>query len=439
VLFLDLDRFKTINNTSGHDTGDQLLIAVTERLNAVVRDSDTLARPGGDEFVVLAEDIDIDDAVLLAERTRDALRDPISIGDNRIYSTASIGIAIATDGGTDAATLLSNADAAMHQAKHAGRDRIEIFDISLKNRLQHQLNTETDLRQAIQRDQLRVHYQPIVDVGSAMIWGTEALVRWQHPQRGLLTPDEFIPIAEQTGLITAIDRWVLHTACHQALSWDTSLSARLNISVNLSARQLVDPYLPSHMEDVIGFTGIEPDRICLEVTETALINHPIMAEANLRELRRLGINTALDHFGGYSSLVAHLQNLPLTHIKIDRTFTAGLGTKPTNTTIIESIIKLAHDLGLRVVAEGVETADQLALLQTYGCDLAQGFYPGRPQPPDQLEQHLEVGRPPRSWGHLASTGWLRPLPPPRTESQLRHASHIAFTSRPSCRSDATVG
>lgn len=389
VLFLDLDRFKLINDTRGHNIGDQLLVAVAERLRTVVRDGDTLARHGGDEFVVLVEDnTDADGVHMLADRIRNVLQDPVRVGGSWFHTTASIGTACSTDGDHDAATLLSNADAAMYQAKHSGRDRVEAFNSSLRDRLQHRLETETELRTALQRDELRVYYQPIVEVASATIKGFEALVRWQHPDRGLLAPAEFIPVAEDTGLIGAIDMWVLQTAARQALAWDHSAD-KPDVSVNLSANDLVDPTIPNHVADIIRSTGIDPTRILIEVTETALIEHPTQATAALQQLRQLGTKIALDDFGtGYSSLT-HLQTMPLSHIKIDRSFTSGLGTNTTDTAIVESTIKLAHDLGLTVVAEGVETAAQLATIKALGCDLAQGYHIGHPQPPEQLDHRVK--------------------------------------------------
>ncbi len=387
VLFLDLDRFKLINDTSGHGVGDQVLVAVAERLRTVVRKGDTLARHGGDEFVVLVENnaAETDGVSLLAGRIRDVLQEPVRLGDSWFHTTASIGTARSTDGDHDAATLLSNADAAMYQAKNAGRDCIESFDSSLRARLQHQVETETELRTAIHGDELRVHYQPIVDVASATIKGFEALVRWQHPNRGLLLPAEFIPIAEDAGLIGAIDLWVLQRSAEQALIWDDTGADELWVSVNLSANDLVDPDIANHVADIIRATGIDPSRIHIEVTESALIEHPTLASAALHEIRQLGTKIALDDFGtGYSSLT-QLQTMPLTHIKIDRSFINGLGTNPTDTAIVESTIRLAHDLGLTVVAEGVETAEQLAFLRIYDCHFAQGYYFGRPEPVERLE------------------------------------------------------
>jgi diguanylate cyclase (GGDEF)-like protein/PAS domain S-box-containing protein len=389
VLFLDLDRFKLINDTRGHGVGDQILIAVAQRLRTVVRDGDTLARHGGDEFVVLVENnTDTDGVVRLADRIRNILHDPIRVGDSWFHTTASIGTASSTDGDHDAATLLSNADAAMYQAKHAGRGRIVPFNDSLRARLQHRLETENELRTALQRDELRVHYQPIVDVASLTIKGFEALVRWQHPDRGLLAPAEFVPVAEDTGLIAAIDMWVLQAAADQVLAWDDSATKELYVAVNLSADDLVDPTIPDRIADIIGATGIDPNRIHIEVTETALIEHPAQATAALQQMSLRGTKIALDDFGTGCSSLAHIKTMPLTHIKIDRSFTEGLGINATDTAIIESTVKLAHDLGLTVVAEGVETAAQLVAVKALGCDLVQGYHLGHPQPPEQLDPRL---------------------------------------------------
>lgn len=390
VMFMDLDQFKAVNDTGGHDIGDQLLIEVAGRLGTAIRDSDTLARMGGDEFVVLAEDVeDMDAALLITERIAEAIRGPIPVDGVDYYPTASIGIALAVDGDHDAASLMSHADAAMYQAKSEGRDRIETFDATLQRRLHDRMETEGALRYAIENDELRVHYQPIMETGTSQIHSSEALVRWEHPERGLLSPGEFIPIAEETGLIIPMDFWVLHAACRQVASWDEDVDVRLSVSTNLSARHLVDPLLSAHVEDALRSAGIDASRLCIEITETALISHPKIAEAALRDLHALGVSIALDDFGtGYSSLT-HLRHLPLDRIKIDHSFTAGLGVKAKDTTIIQSTIKMAHDLGLEVVAEGVETDLQLALLQTYGCDFVQGFYFGKGQPPGQIARQAK--------------------------------------------------
>lgn len=392
VLFLDLDRFKIINDTSGHGAGDQLLIAVAERLRAVVREGDTLARHGGDEFVVLLEDNDESEgAHLLADRVADVLREPFRVGAGWFHITASIGIASSFAGDCDAATLVSNADTAMYQAKHAGSDRIRAFDSSLRKELQDHLETENELRPAAERDELRVHYQPIVDVSSERIHGFEALVRWQHPRRGLLAPIDFIPIAEDAGIISAIDLWVLQTACDQVANWDSDLGDEPYVSVNLSASDLVDPTIADQIEDIVREAGIDPGRLCFEVTETALIDHPTLAEATLKKLSELGAKIALDDFGtGYSSL-AHLQTMPMSHLKIDRSFTSGLGSSARDTAIVEATIKLAHDLDLIVIAEGVETAEQLVALKALGCDLAQGHYLGYPEPRWKVDHHVQNG------------------------------------------------
>jgi diguanylate cyclase (GGDEF)-like protein len=390
VLFVDLDGLADVNEALGHDIGDQLLVVVAQRLSLVAGVGNTVARLGGDEFVVLAEDVgDVDGAVRLSERSRDALREPVRIGDDTIESTASIGVAYAIDGDLDAANLLSNADAAMWEAKDAGGDRAEIFDIPIVNRLRRRIDMESELRHAIERDQLRAHYQPIVDVSSGQIWGVEALARWDHPQHGLLIAEEFSAIAEDVGLALRIDQWMLEAACHQAVSWAEILEVPLRVSVNVSALHLVDPLLPVRVERAIESAGIAPDRLCLEIAESAVLSHPHLVRANLVELRRQGVVSILEGYRtGYTSL-SHLAQMPLAAIKIARDLTSGLGTDPTDTILVASTIALARDLGLRVVAEGIDTPGQLSLLETLGCDLVQGSVLGDPLPPDQLEIHVD--------------------------------------------------
>jgi diguanylate cyclase (GGDEF)-like protein/PAS domain S-box-containing protein len=392
LLFLDLDRFKNINDTLGHAAGDQLLIGVSERLQNVVRDSDTLARLGGDEFVVLGEDAaNTEELFTMAERMLESLSDPIPINDGEFFTTASIGVAVAQGSGQDAGTLMRNADAAMYRAKRGGRNRIEAYDEDLQVRLEHRINTETALRGALERDEFTVHYQPIFDVETVTITGVEALIRWNHPTRGLVAPDDFVPIAEETDLIRSIGEWVTRTACQQIVDWRDRSGVDLTLAVNISARELVSEQLLITLAKTIEETGMAAERLCLEITETALIDQPDIAVSNLVTIKDLGIKLALDDFGtGYASL-AYLRTLPITQIKVDKSFTSGLGVSPDDTTIVESTITLAHDLGVSVVAEGVETQEQMEYLKRFGCVHAQGYFLGRPKDAKDLELLLLAG------------------------------------------------
>lgn len=389
VLFLDLDRFKVVNDTRGHDIGDELLIAVAARLRSVLRGSDVLARQGGDEFVVVAHEMHgIDDAMALAKRAQDALREPVHVGDHVLYVTASVGIAVADDAEQTPESVLSNADAAMYEAKRAGRDRVRVFDLPLENELHVQRDIEAELRTALDSDQLSISYQPILDVQTRTIRAVEALVRWEHPTRGLLSPADFIPVAEETGLIGSIDRWILGQACEQVAAWAAQLGVRIGVNVNMSSTTAIDKGFPAYVDGVLRRCDMAPGSLCLELTETAFILYPTQAEANLIALRSLGINVALDDFGtGFSSLT-HLQRLPLTGIKIDRSFIAGLGIRASDTIIVRSTANLGRDLDLVVTAEGVENMDQLAILATFGCELAQGYMLDRPLAAADLERRF---------------------------------------------------
>ena len=389
VLFLDLDRFKTVNDTAGHDGGDQLLVAVSRRLAASMRACDTVARYGGDEFVILADEINgVDDVVALAERLESSFNEPFVLGDQKIFCTASIGVSIARHGDKSSETMLSEADAAMYQAKRSGRACTEIFDQELRHQLHQQRLIETELHEAINSGQLRAFFQPVIDVASGTIRACEALIRWEHPERGLLEPSDFIHVAEDCGLVVGIDRWILVQACEAAVRWQESFGVRIDIASNVSAATIVDPSWVGFVEQTLQRIGLDPGRLHLEITETGLLRHPELAEASVKALRALGVAVLLDDFGtGFSSL-AHLQRLPLSGIKIDKTFVAGLGVRASDTIIVRSTINLGHDLDLTVTAEGVESVDQLAILDTYGCDLVQGYFLDGPQPAEQLEERF---------------------------------------------------
>lgn len=390
VLFIDLDGFKAVNDTIGHYAGDATLVAVAERLTGMVRPADTLARLGSDEFVMLCSGVDGVGASIVARRILHALNQPFTVYGRAVDLTASIGIAVSS--GTDEPLrLVENADTAMHEAKRAGRNRYRVFDPEERSSALNRLATEFALRRAVERGELRLHYQPELDLTTREITGFEALVRWERDDGTLIPPSEFIPLAEDTGLIVPIGKWVIEEACRQIQRWEAlggRLAGRLKVWVNLSARQLGEPDLIPVIEDAIRAAEISRDSICLEITESALMQDAEAAAAQLDELRRLGISLGVDDFGtGYSSL-AYLNRFPLDVLKIDRSFVAGLGTDPEAETIVAAIIDLAHALGLTVIAEGVENEQQLLVLRRLECDQAVGYFFSRPLAPEHLTDFI---------------------------------------------------
>ncbi|MFI1996461.1 putative bifunctional diguanylate cyclase/phosphodiesterase [Actinoplanes sp. NPDC020271] len=390
VLFIDLDRFKLVNDSLGHDAGDAVLRAVAERLIRGLRATDTVARLAGDEFVVISEEVpEVGAAVAAAERVVAGISEPIRVeikgGHRDITIGASIGIAFVAAGNpVTADELLRDADVAMYQAKQRGRGRVEIFDERLSSALERRVRTEQDLRRAIHDDELVVFYQPIVEAGSGRTAGFEALVRWQHPTRGLVSPDEFIPVAEESGLIVALGASVLAQACRQLAEWQAGRAdgELLRMSVNVSALQFEHPTFVETVAGVLNSTGIDPAALWLEITESALAADIAQVTKAFEALRDLGVRLALDDFGtGYSSL-AHLRRFPVQALKIDRSFVDGLGRDPEATSIVQMIIGVAQTLGLLVIAEGVENAGQAEELERLGCRLFQGYYFGRPAPAD---------------------------------------------------------
>jgi len=404
LLFVDLDRFKDVNDTVGHNAGDQLLRSVSERLQEALRASDTLgrlgdevftlARFGGDEFVVLCEDLASEDgAVRIAERVQQALLRPFVLERKEHLVTASIGIVLASGAARDAESLLRDADIAMYRAKERGPGNWEIFDEELRERALERVATERALRHALETGELRLHYQPIVTLDGGTLQSVEALVRWQHPERGLLPPGEFIPIAEESALILQIGAWTLREACEQAHRWRVRFGDRapLPVSVNVSARQLAQAELPEIVRQVLAETGLSAGDLAIEITETALIEESSVPAASLRALKSLGVMIVFDDFGtGYSSL-SHLQRFPIDVLKIDRSFVMNLGTGEGNYAIVHAIAAMATALGLDVVAEGVESAEQAAEVQALGCRWAQGYHFARPAPPSEIESLFSSG------------------------------------------------
>jgi diguanylate cyclase (GGDEF)-like protein len=388
VLFLDLDRFKVINDSLGHPAGDQLILAVAERLRHALRRQETIARFGGDEFAVLCEDLrDEQDAVAVAERLLKSFSLPFHLSHGNAVSSASVGIAVAADPDQDGEDLIRDADAAMYRAKQAGGARLMLFDDVTRQRALDRLHTENALRDALVREEFRVYFQPEVSVETGSIVGLEALVRWEHPERGLVPPADFIGLAEETGLIVPIGSWVLHEACGHAQRWQQERAGTdpLTVRVNVSGRQLAENNLVETVTEALEATGLDPSVLCLEVTESVLIEDPDSSSETLARLKALGVQIAVDDFGtGYSSL-EHLRRFPIDCVKIDRSFVRGLPESSEDVAIVGAVIELGHALNLSVVAEGVETSDQLGNLQTAGCDTAQGFLFSRPEHPDVID------------------------------------------------------
>ena len=391
VLFMDLDNFKVINDSLGHEVGDELLVAVAKRLSSCLRNADTAARLGGDEFVVLLEDIeDSKEATNVAVRIEEALRAPFWAGGHDLFITTSVGVALGGTGGERAGDLLRNADLAMYRAKDGGKNSHAVFEPIMTEKALKRLGLEADLRRALEKGEFRVHYQPKVSINTRRIVAQEALVRWEHPERGLVPPAEFVPLAEETGLIVPLGRWVLEEACRQAKKWQDSYPSDppLRMSVNLSAAQFTHPDLGEDVTDVLRRTGLDPRDLILEITESMVVEDVGSALTTLQELKALGVKIAVDDFGtGYSSL-SYLKHFPVDYLKIDRSFVSGLGRDSKDEGLVSASIELAHALGLEAIAEGVETEEQLKRLRSLGCELAQGFYFQRPSPEDAASESL---------------------------------------------------
>jgi len=401
VLFIDLDRFKPINDSLGHHTGDEVLGVIADRLTLLLRGADTVARLAGDEFVVICEGLATPAAaVATAERVVADLSRPIMTGSGssarEVTVGASVGVAYA-DGATDLAPedLVRDADVAMYRAKQRGRGCVEVFDDALRVAVEQRLQTQDDLRHAIDGGQIRTYYQPIVDGATAAVLGFEALARWQHPARGLVGPHEFIAVAEESGLIVPLGAEILAQACAQTARWraDRPGLAALRISVNVASGQLAHRSFVPTVAAVLADTGLEPHALSLEITETTIMADTEAAAETLRAIRALGVHLAIDDFGtGYSSLT-YLRRFPVETLKIDRSFVAGIGRDREDEAIVDMILSLARALGLRVVAEGVETVGQRDRLRSLGCDLMQGFYFGRPMPAEQADAYLRQPQP----------------------------------------------
>jgi diguanylate cyclase (GGDEF)-like protein len=381
VLLLDLDRFKTVNDSLGHTPGDELLREVAKRLVTCVRAGDTVSRLGGDEFViVLAQLGSGEDAALVARKVLDTLRRPLMLAGHEISMTASVGISLFPQDGTTADDLLRHADVAMYRAKEQGGGSFAFFTQEMNQRAVERLEIESGLRRALAGGELELHYQPIVAVNGNRVLGAEALVRWRHPAEGLIPPDRFIPVAEESGLIIPLGEWVLDAACTRASAWREGGFRGMSVAVNLSAKQFRDPELAVRVAETLRRTGCEPSQLVLEITESTIMENPEKALAAMHQLRGLGIRLAIDDFGtGYSSLSA-LKGFPIQELKIDRSFVRDAPGDADDRAIVAAIVAMAKQLGLRLVAEGVETPEQLALLESLGCDRYQGYLYGKPLP-----------------------------------------------------------
>ena len=381
VLFIDLDQFKTINDTLGHNVGDILLWSVADRIVSAVRQEDTVARQGGDEFILLLHHIDsADDADKVGQKLLATLAQPYQINESLLYVSASIGIAIYPDDGEDVDTLLKNSDTAMYHAKESGRNNYQFFAPEMNQLAMEKQSLGTDLHHALERNELLLHYQPVVDMVSGQLTGMEVLLRWQHPERGLISPVKFIPLAEETGLIVPIGEWVLMSACEQIKLWLDQGYDVPSLAINLSAKQFRKNSLAATIARILEISGVKARYLTLEITESVFMENTDEVSAMLRTLSDMGLKISIDDFGtGYSSL-SYLKRFPIDNLKIDQSFVMDIATDPDDAAIVTAIIALAHSLQMEVIAEGVETAEQLAFLKYRKCGQYQGYYFSKPLP-----------------------------------------------------------
>jgi len=391
LLFFDLDHFKAVNDTHGHDCGDALLAAVGQRLGKCLRRGDTLARIGGDEFIILLPNIDSTEAaVKVADKVLELMQLEFQINDLQIYTSTSIGLAFYPENGTDTDALLRHADMAMYAAKDKGRACYYLFSANMHREILNKHQLAEELRVAIQRDEFVLHYQPQVDIATERIVGAEALVRWKHPQKGLIMPGQFISIAEETGLIQPLGELIFQTACKQLRIWLSQGLDDFKLSINLSAHRLEQSDFIDKVEAILQDNDINPQQIELELTESGMLSDSDKAFALLKHLKKRGFALAMDDFGtGYSSL-SYLKRFPFDQVKIDQSFIKGINKNNDDTVLVKTILSMPAHLNLTVVAEGVETFEQFAYLRELGCDRAQGFYFSRPVPPDEFAERLFV-------------------------------------------------
>ena len=391
VLFLDLDGFKVVNDSLGHTAGDHLLMGIGRRLEECVRGGDTVARLGGDEFAIVVNEIrDVADALRMAERVQQEIGLPFLVGGHEVFTSVSVGIAVSDARYERPVEILRDADTAMYRAKALGTSHHVVFDQAMHTNAMHRLKLESDLRRAIERNELRVHYQPIVEIATGRAVGFEALARWQHPERGLVSPAEFIPAAEDTGLIIPLDLWVIREAAERVRAWHARYPhlPPAHLSVNLSSKQFGQPNLLERLDAILEATGFEPTCLKLEVTESVIMGQPDAAADKLRQIRSRGVGLSMDDFGtGYSSL-SYLHKFPFDTLKIDRSFVRRISSRGDNAEIVSTIVALAHNLGMRVVAEGVETPEQAERLRGLKCEFGQGFFYARPLDHEAAEAFL---------------------------------------------------
>jgi diguanylate cyclase (GGDEF)-like protein len=387
VLFLDIDRFKQINDSLGHTVGDRLLRTVAARIRNTIREEDTVARFGGDEFTVLIHIIGkIEDAGKISQKILESFKQPITIDEREFVVTSSIGISVYPIDGADSETLIRNADTAMYRAKELGRNTCQFYAATMNSKALEALEVENGLRRALANNEFVLYYQPLVDVASGSVFGLEALVRWQHPQLGLLRPDRFIPAAEQSGLIVALGRWVLMEACRQATEWHRR-GYRVVVAVNLSPKQFQDPDLLHHISEALQNANLRPEFLELEITEGHAMQNVEKAIEILRQLKSFGVRIAIDDFGTGYSCLSYLKQFPIDTLKLDGSFVRDISA-PEDAQIALGVIALAHSLRLKVIAEGVETISQLTFLRENACDRLQGYLFSRPMPPANLDRFM---------------------------------------------------
>jgi diguanylate cyclase (GGDEF)-like protein/PAS domain S-box-containing protein len=392
VIFLDLDRFKQVNDTLGHAAGDALLKAVSERLSESVREGDTVARLAGDEFTLLLPGIHYaEDLAAISRKLVETLRQPFPINGHQVRVTASGGISLYPEDGEEAEALLKSADTAMYRAKERGRDNFQLFSPAMAEKALERRALEESLRRALDREEMTLHYQPCLELATGRVVGMEALLRWRRPELGLLEPKDFIALADFTGVMLSVGPWVLETACRQARDWQRRGSRGLRVMINLSAHELQQGELVVHVEKALAASGLEPDALHLEIPEGYAMQDLDRTVETLRALRSVGVHLSIDGFGAGFSSLAHLRRLPVDALKIDLSFVRGATTDPDDASIVTAVIAVAHSLGLRVVALGVETEAQVALLRSLGCDEVQGYLWSPPVPPEKCEAMLSEG------------------------------------------------
>ncbi len=398
LFFLDLDRFKVINDTLGHDAGDRLLQTVAKRLGECVREGDTIARLGGDEFTVILEDVATQsDIPVVARKIIESMSKPFYINNRELFITVSIGISVSPGDANNAADLVRNADTAMYRAKDEGRNNYQFYSVDMDINALERLNLETSLRRALEREEFILYYQPQINIRTGYIFGVEALIRWNHPDLGLVSPAKFIPLLEETGLIIQVGEWVLRTACAQTRVWQVAGLVPLQVSINMSAYQFNDPGLPDIISRTLHKSGLDPALLEIEITESVFMQHTHTIKTTFQKLRDLGVRVAIDDFGtGYSSL-SYLRRYPVDCLKVDQSFVHDITTDPDDAEIVKAILAMAQSLKLSIIAEGVETQEQLKFLQEWGCELMQGLLFSPPLPTNEIELLLQQGSQTKTW------------------------------------------